>query len=206
MKTRAPAQTFVLLITSGLLLMSCMLPGMIPLNPESTASAETEEPGESPAPAASLPTMETDADKLLETLREGDWVYLQSLAEEEYTAEDYAKPGTLTYTVTITEDTPTYFNYGWCTTTEEILQQNFEHIRVGLYFNGEPLGQDVVHPVTFTRPDGFVCLDFGVLMWDWVPGEYKLAAVATFEEEINDGAADFEAGDYAYEYNVTVSK
>lgn len=132
--------------------------------------------------------------------------YLQALADEEYTEEDYAKPGTLTYTVTISEDTPTYFAYGWCTTTEEIIQQNFEHIRIGLYFNGEQLGRDVVHPVTFTRPDGFVCLDFGVTMWDWVPGEYRLTAVATFEEEINDGAADFEAGDYIFEYNVTVKE
>jgi len=33
-----------------------------------------------------------------------------------------------------------------------------------------------------------------------------LKAVATFEEKINDGAADFEAGDDVYEYNVTVSK
>jgi hypothetical protein len=33
-----------------------------------------------------------------------------------------------------------------------------------------------------------------------------LEAVATFDEKINDGAADFEAGDYVYQYNVTVSK
>ena len=150
--------------------------------------------------------METDSEELLETLRGGEWVYLQALAEEQYTEEDYARPGTLAYTVTIpeTEERPTYFNYGWCTTTEEILNQNFQHIRIGMYFNGDPLGRDVVHPVSFTRPDGFVCLDFGVMMSDWAPGEYQLAAVVTFEEEINDGAADFEAGNYVYEYNVTV--
>jgi hypothetical protein len=33
-----------------------------------------------------------------------------------------------------------------------------------------------------------------------------LTAVATFDETINDGLADFEAGDYIYEYNVTVDK
>jgi hypothetical protein len=183
-----------------------MLPGMIPLNSEPTEAVEPAETVASAAPVASMPTMEKDAEALLETLRGGEWVYLQALAEEQYTEADFAKPGTLTFTVNITEDKPTYFNYGWCTTTEEILQQNFEHIKIGLFFNGEPLGEDVVHPVTFTRPDGFVCLDFGVLMSDWAPGEYKLEAVATFDEKINDGAADFEAGDYIYEYNVTVSK
>ena len=181
----------VVILLSSLVVTSCRLPGMIPLNQE---------------PAGPMPTMEKDPDVLLETLRGGEWVYLQSLAEEQYTEEDYAKPGRLTFTVNITDDTPTYFNYGWCTTTEEILQQNFEHIRVRLYFEGEELGEDVVHPVTFTRQDGFVCLDFGVLMSDWPPGEYELEAVATFDEKINDGADDFESGDYIYQYNVTVEE
>jgi len=208
MKTREHILILLTMI-SGLLLSSCLLPGMIPLNPEVT---ETREPAASPEPGAttesssSMPTMEKNADALLETLKAGDFVYLTQLAKERYTEEDYAKPGTLKYTVNITDDKPTYLNYGWCTTTEEILQQNFEHIRVGLYFNGKPLGRDVVHPITFTRSDNFVCLEFGVLMSDWKPGEYELAAVATFEEKINDGAADFEAGEYIFEYNVTVDK
>ena len=84
--------------------------------------------------------------------------------------------------------------------------QNFEHIRIGFYFNGEPLGRDVVHPLKFTRPDNFVCLEFGVLMSDWAPGKYKLQTMATFQEKVNDGAADFEAGDYIFEYNVTVNE
>ena len=198
-----------IMMISGFLLTSCLLPGMIPLNPEATETAEpaaSAEPRVTTEPAGSMPRMETNADALLETLKAGDFVYLPQLAEERYTEEDYAKPGTLRYTVNITDDKPTYLNYGWCTTTEEILQQNFEHIKVGLYFNDEPLERDVVHPITSTRSDNFVCLEFGVLMSDWKPGEYKLKAVATFDEKINDGAADFEAGDYIFEYNVTVTR
>lgn len=190
MKTARFALMIVVLLSS-FFLSSCLLPGMIPLEQE---------------PEGPMPTMEKDADALLETLKGGEWVYLQALAKEQYTAEDYAKPGTLTFTVDIQDKTPTYFNYGWCTTTEEILQQNFEHIRVKLSFNGDELGEDVVHPVTYTRPDGFVCLDFGVLMSDWPAGDYELEAVATFDEQINDGAADFEAGDYVFRYHVTVSE
>jgi hypothetical protein len=186
MKPSGFKSLFILLVI-GLFLTSCLLPGMIPMD---GAPAATSGP---------MPTMETDPDVLLETLQGGEWTYLQALAEEEYTDEEYAKPGTLTFNVTITDDQPTYFNYGWCTTTQEILQQNFEHIRITLYFNDEALGEDVVHPITFTRPDGFVCLDFGVMMSDWVNGEYQLRSVVTFEEQIN-------AGDYIYEYNVTVNK
>jgi hypothetical protein len=43
-------------------------------------------------------------------------------------------------------------------------------------------------------------------MSDWPSGEYKLKAVATFNDKINDGMADYAAGDYVFEYNVTVAK
>lgn len=208
MKTRISAQTIVLLITGGLFLTSCLLPGMIPLNPESTQTAEPAATSESSglaAPQGSIPTIETDPNVVLESLQEREGVYLASLAKEQYTDEDTAQPGTLTYTVEITEDTPTYFNYGWCTTTEEILEQNFEHIKIGLYFNGDALPGEVVHPITYQISD-MVCLDFVALLSDWPNGEYTLRAVATFDEQINDGIADFEAGDYIYEYNVTVNK
>jgi len=157
-------------------------------------------------PTGPMPVMEKDADVLLETLNGEDWVLLQALADEQYTEDDFAGPGTLIFTVKITDDTPTYFNYGWCTTTQEILTQNFEHIAVKLYFNDNVLGSDVVHPITFTRSDGLLCLDFGVLMSEWPAGEYKLKAVATFDQKINDGLADYDAGDYIFEYKVTVEK
>ena len=191
MKAREYALRIMTMIGSALLIMSCLLPGMIPLTPVPTVPA---------------PVMEQNAESLIETLKGPDWVYLQSLAEEQYTEEDFAKPGTLTFTINITDDKSTYFNYGWCTTTEEILQQNFEHISVKLYFNDKELGSDVIHPVQYTSPDGLVCVDFGVMMSEWPNGKYTLEAVSTFNEKINDGLADYEAGDYVFVYNVTVEK
>jgi hypothetical protein len=208
MKTGGLVLKILMILVSGLLLTSCLLPGMIPLNPEPTATAEpgvSPEPAGSPAPSGSMPTMETDSNVVLESLKAQEGVHLAALAEEQYSNADTAQPGTLTYTVNITDDRPTYFNYGWCTTTEEILQQNFEHIKIALYFNGEPLRSDVVHPVTYQLTD-MVCLDFVAMLSNWPNGEYQLRAVATFDEKINDGLADFDAGDYIYEYNVTVNK
>jgi len=190
MNIRAYIPKFVLIL-SGLLLMSCLLPGMIPLNQE---------------PALPLPTMEKDAQKVIEALNEKNYVRLEELAEEKYT-EDLAKPGTRIFTVKITDEKkPTYFGYGWCTTTKEILTQNVEHMKVKLYFNEDLLGSDVIHPLSISRSDGLVCVDFGVLMSEWTNGEYKLKAVATFDDKINDGIADYPAGDYVFEYNVTVTK
>jgi len=170
----------------SLLLLSCRLPGMIPLTPP--------------------PTMETNSDTLIEVLNGQDWVPLQALTSEQYTEEEYVQPGTLTFTATVTNEVPIYFSYGWCTVDEDTLRQNFEHITVEISLNGDVLGSDVVHNLTFGRSDGLVCLDFGVLLSDWSPGEYTLQAVATFDETINDGLDDYDAGDYIYVYNITVEE
>ena len=157
-------------------------------------------------PLTLLPKMEKNADAVLEVLNGQDWVSLQALAPERYTEEDFAKPGTLTFTATVTNEKPIYFSYGWCTVDVETLQQNFEHIEVSLSLNGDKLGSDVVHNLTFSRSDGLVCLDFGVLLSNWSVGEYILEAIATFDEKINDGIADYNAGDYVFIYNVTVEE
>jgi hypothetical protein len=181
----------LVMIMSGLLLMSCLLPGMIPLNRE---------------PASPMPTMEKNADNVIKALTSNNYVRLEALAKEQYTEQDFAKPGTLTFTVNITDDQPTYFSYGWCAVDDVTLQNNFQHIEVSLYFNDDKLGKDVVHTLSFASANNLHCADFGVLMSDWPNGEYQLKAVATFKDKINDGMADYAAGDYVFEYNVTVTK
>ena len=125
MKTGGSISRILVIIASGLLLTACLLPGMIPLNPDATATAEPDaslEPGASAVPSEAMPTMEKDSNVVLESLQGAEGVYLAQLAKERYSDEEVNQPGTHTYTVEITDDTPTYFNYGWCTTTEEILQ------------------------------------------------------------------------------------
>lgn len=179
----------IVLILSGLLLMSCLLPGMIPLNQ---------------AASSPMPTMEKDANKVIEVLNSNNYNSLEALAKEQYT-EDMTKPGTRTYTVEVTDEKPVYFSYGWCTTTQEILTQNLAHIKIALYFDDKKLGTDVVHPLSLSS-NGLVCADFGVLMSEWTNGEYKLKSVATFDQKINDGMSDYPAGDYVLDYKVTVAK
>ena len=179
-----------LLLLSSILgtLLACQLPGMIPL----TTQLDVD--------------METDTERVIEVLNSPDWVALQSVVNEQYTEEDYSKPGTLTFTADVTNEQPVYFSYGWCTVDEATLQQNFEHITVTLTLDGNELADNVVHPLSFGQADGLVCLDFGVLLSNWELGEYELKAVATFDEVINDGLADYDAGDYVFVYNVTVSE
>jgi hypothetical protein len=150
--------------------------------------------------------MEKDADEVIKVLSTGDWHYLEALAKERYTEEDFAKPGTLTYTVNITDENPVYFVYGWCAVDEETLRQNFEHIDVKFYINGTELDEDVIQNLTYPSEDKLVCMDHGVLTSEWPEGEYDLKTVVTFDEKINDGLGDYEPGDYIFEYTVTVTK
>jgi hypothetical protein len=181
----------LVMILSALLMMACLLPGMVPLKSQ---------------PKGPVPYMEKDANAVIKVLSGKDWHYLQALAKEQYTDADYAKPGTLTYTVSITDDQPVYFNYGWCAKDDAILQQNMQHINVKLYFNGDELGKDVVQNLSYKSADNMSCADFGVLTSEWTDGEYKLKAVATFDQKLNDGISDYDPGDYIFEYNVTVKK
>jgi len=192
MKARATTSKLLTLGVGVLFVMSCLLPGMIPLGSDQSSNT------------SSMPVMEKDADALLETLKGQDWTPLQALASEQY--DESFKPVTRTFTVKITDDKPTYFSYGWCTTTQDILTQNFEHIKIGFYFNDKLIDKNVIHPITYTRPDGLACLEFGVMMSEWVNGIYNLKSVATFEQKINDGLSDYEPGDYIYEYTITVGK
>jgi hypothetical protein len=151
------------------------------------------------------PKMEKNADTVIKVLNGQNWVPLQALASETYTAAQYAKPGTLTFTVSkLTNEKPAYFSYGWCAKDQATLAQNLQHIKVQIYFNDGKLGTDVVHNVSFTQSDGQVCSDYGILTSDWPAGTYHLKAVATFDQKINDGMADYDPGDYILDYKVTV--
>jgi len=182
---------FLIAIATGLIMISCLLPGMIPLKSE---------------PEGPMPTMETDANAVIKTLSAPGWHYLDALVKEKYSSEVFAKPGTVKFTANITDDEPVYFTYGWCAVDDATLKQNFEHITVKLYINGEELGEDVVHQLTYTSSDNMACLDHGVLTSNWPDGNYDLKAVATFDEKLNDGLDDYEPGDYIFEYKVSVNK
>ncbi len=186
MKSGKPISKIMIFIVGILLIMACTLPGLIPLTP--------------------MPKMEKNADVVLEVLNGKDWYPLESLAKEHYTEEDFAKPGTVTFTVENPNDKPVFFSYGWCAKDDQILKQNLEHIEVQLYLNDDKLGTEVVHNISFKLNDGQSCSEFGVLLSGWPVGEYKLKSVASFDGKLNDGFADYEAGDYILEYNVTVKE
>jgi hypothetical protein len=129
--------------------------------------------------------------------------WLQELAEEEY--EETSQPGeTYTYTISMEEPEDLIWAYGWCTTSKELLQQNWEHITVDSTVNGQELALSRF-AVLEAGTEGEECRLYYALVTDWPEGTHTLINEVTFDEEIFDGTDTFPAGTHYYEYVVTVA-
>jgi len=130
--------------------------------------------------------------------------FLEDLAKEQYEAAAFAAPGTVTYTINLPQSNTVIWAYAWCAGDTATLQQNLESIALKFSLDGEEISADQMS--TFdTESGGSQCrLIYGALS-DWPGGEHHLSTTATFAEKINDGTADYAAGDYVLEYTVTVN-
>lgn len=130
--------------------------------------------------------------------------FIDEKVREQYSAEEVSVPGVLTYTVPLAKSETLIWAYYWCTTTTEILQQNFSQIDVTFTLNGEevPLEQ---FAVTELESSGNQCRIIYTALSDWQPGEHHLTTSVTFKSNINDGMGDYPAGNYVSEYSVYVN-
>jgi hypothetical protein len=126
---------------------------------------------------------------------------LEERAREQYTAVDFSKPGTLTYTIALSKPETLVWLYAWCTTTPEILKQNMENIQFKFVLDGKE-----VPPADMVTADledvGQICRVYYTALSDWPAGEHHLSTTVTFTSKINDGKADYEPGDYVMDYAV----
>ncbi len=95
------------------------------------------------------------------------------------------------------------WGYGWCATTQEILNQNYEHLNIEFAINGQPVELDKFY-LDESENNGLFCKSFYAVVFRWPSGETKLQTVVTFEEKINDGVGDYEAGTQTFDYTVTL--
>ncbi len=152
-------------------------------------------------PAASAPTVDTISQS--QAAASSSAPQLEDKATEQYQPSDFAKPGTLTYTVTLSSTDQVLWEYGWCATTTDILNTDLKSIQ--LKFNLD--GQDV--PVsefatTDSPQNGQQCHTIYVALSNWPVGQHHITTTATFTSKINDGTSDYAPGDYVLDYTVNV--
>ncbi len=129
--------------------------------------------------------------------------FLEGLARETHDAAEYKQPGSLAFTVPLDPSTVAVWAYAWCASDAATLEQNLADITLQFVLDGEqiPLEQFAVYD---TDASGKSCRLYYTSLSDWPAGEHHLTTTATFTSAINDGTADFPAGDYVLEYTVYV--
>ncbi len=130
--------------------------------------------------------------------------FLENKAKEQYDATTFAKPGTVTYNVNLPKSDTLIWSYAWCAKDTNTLQQNLKNIDVKFVLDGKEVPVDKM--ATFdTESGGNQCHLIYTALSDWPGGEHHLTTTATFTDKINDGSADYAAGDYVLDYTVTVN-
>lgn len=129
--------------------------------------------------------------------------FLEDVAREKYEDADYAVPGVLTYTVVLSKSETLIWAYAWCAKDTTTLEQNFSQIDLKFSLGGRDIPADQF--AIFNTPSGGLqCRLIYTALSDWKGGEHHLSTTATFKSKINDGTADYDPGDYVYEYRVYV--
>jgi hypothetical protein len=129
----------------------------------------------------------------------------EDLVAESYTDEEYDTPGTLDFSFTIAPQDQVTFTTVWCAADWDTLDANLAQIEPFFTFNG----QDFPEYATFYfewDDDDQVCASLEGVLMDWPAGTHLVAVTAAFNGAVNNGFADYPAGDYTFNYTVTVGE
>jgi hypothetical protein len=113
-------------------------------------------------------------------------------------------PGSQTWSVTVSPNKPVLVFFGWCTTTAEILDQNYQHITYKLIVDGQQVDVKGLYLWNDQETDR-ICQTYVGLIRQWTWTKHTLVTTMTFNQKVNDGWDDYPAGDYTDVYNITVS-
>jgi hypothetical protein len=109
------------------------------------------------------------------------------------------------YEMQLEESIPLVWSYGWCTTTQSILDDNFSHIRLDFVLNEASIPSNVLATRDYQRDDGAACREVAALVQAWTSGTHQLETRITFTQAIHDGWNLYPAGTHTYKYVVTLN-
>lgn len=158
-------------------------------------------PGISPSPTATAPTGAIEkivVEPFQPTARR--YPALQELVPG---WEASTSPATQTWEVEVRANQPVLVLLGWCTDTEETLDQNYEHIRYSLVVDGQEVDVYRLFREESTIRDG-VCLSYVGIIRRWPAGKHTITMTMEITETINDGWNEYPAGKYIDVYEITV--
>ena len=118
---------------------------------------------------------------------------------------DINQPGDVyLYNVFLSADQSAIWDYGWCATTQEILERNFAQMKVEFIVNGKTLSADLVVRDYDRGNDSGRCRDHTALITHWPSGAHHLDVNVTFLIPTDDGWNVYPAGTHTFRYFVNV--
>jgi hypothetical protein len=117
--------------------------------------------------------------------------------------KDLTGPGTNTYDLSLPYAQSVVLTSGWCTTTQALLDQNFQQIQYTFEVDGKLIDLSQFNTADQKTSDG-VCRQYTGLIRAWPTGSHTIKISMRVDAKINDGWNDYAAGDYVEVYNIKV--
>jgi hypothetical protein len=150
------------------------------------------------------PTLGT-AEEAKEAVEADVLSHVESFSNNHPFQPEINQPGDIyIYNVKITTNEKLLWDYGWCTTTPEILDENFGKMRIVFNLNSEPVPQRYFAITEHQREDGGYCRTYTALITNWPKGQHQLESRVTFTQPTHDGWNLYPAGMHMFKYFVTV--
>jgi serine/threonine protein kinase len=112
------------------------------------------------------------------------------------------EPGLRNWEVRLRANQAVLIAPGWCTSTVDLLNQNFPHIHFLVEADGLPVDTNTLQLVEEQNPEG-ACRQFMGLIRNWSEGLHVIKMTMQLDAPINDGKNELPAGDYVNFFNVT---
>ncbi len=117
------------------------------------------------------------------------------------------QPSSQNWNATVPANQPVVILLGWCTSTTQVLDQNYQQIKWSLTVDGQPvdvsklflLNQQVSNPTQ-------VCKSYSGIIRQWTGTTHKIVTTMTVAQKINDGFSDYAPGDYTDVFTVNVTR
>jgi C-terminal processing protease CtpA/Prc len=148
------------------------------------------------------PKMETDQ-ATAEGKLTGGTSLLEDKARESYDSAAFEVPGTFTYTISLSKSEDLVWAYGWCTAPDKF-DQNWAQISYKFFMGDQEVPADQIFKFEFDPDATMKCRYYYTVLSDWQAGENHLSIKSVFHQAINDGSADYPAGEWIYDYTVYV--
>ena len=152
----------------------------------------------SPTERISLPTS-----LVVELFIPGD-DYDYSLYELVSMYEGSTEPGVKEWDVSLSAYDSVVIEQGWCTTSAEILEQNFEHIEITFDVDGERVDPGSLYMNDYVDEDKY-CRSYLGIIQAWPVGNHVIIIEMVLDEPINDGWNDYVAGPYIDQFIISAT-